>query len=967
MASSNHLLHVLHRQALLSENMDVERHKGMQLSIQTALNGWLELLDPSLVSEKLKQRQIEWQQAGAAYSDAVDQAQQQALRSAAIRLAGSVRNQTLAMSEFLQEQPKPPAAATASRLSQIALLIVFALLLAGCIWLYRTWYQPLLSVQHHLDQRNAKDDPIFTSQLSNQHVLNWPDELKRWFAKLDEATLAQSIVQSLTEGLLVVSPDGFIQSSNDAICKMLGYRADELKGKPFTDVYVKLKSVKARGFFKADEVLMEEELFKTKAGDIIPVRFTSTFLMTESMDVLGFVCLARDVTKEREAEEELRQQTEWLKLTLDSIGDAVITTDTANHVTFMNDVAQRLTGFSLDKRSQNVELAKVYKVLDEKTQQPIATETLLHHEGTATQAGLKKLLLVRHDGTTMPVSETARPIVDSDAKQFGAVVVFRDITTERDIQKQLIAAVEKAEAATEAKSQFLANMSHEIRTPMNGIIGMTGLLLDTKLNKEQRESAEIVRRSGEILLGLVNDILDFSKIEAGKMDLEIINFDIRTCVEEVGDLLAQKAHEKHLEFIILVHQSVPERLLGDPGRLRQVLINLANNAIKFTSEGEVAVEVRLCEQSPEMVKLKFAVTDTGIGIPADRIDKLFQPFSQVDASTTRKYGGTGLGLAICKELVGAMGGDIWAESESGKGSAFKFHASFGKPVDARNKSLPPRSGLKDLHVLVVDNNYTNRMALRDQLEHAECRVTIASTAAEAMHFLEAYQGTEQKCDVAILDFNLPDRDGGEVAKEIKARKDWGQLAILLLTSIPRRGDATKMLQIGVDGYLTKPVKLSQLYDAIATIVGLSNDGSHAPHTELVTQHTLREFDTSKYKILIVEDNIVNQKVTARLLEGAGYRCDVAANGLEAVEAVQRIHYHLVLMDCQMPEMDGFEATKQIRKLDAPLREIPIVAMTANAMQGDREACIQAGMDDYLSKPVKKDALYSTLENFLVRM
>ena len=578
-------------------------------------------------------------------------------------------------------------------------------------------------------------------------------------------------------------------------------------------------------------------------------------------------------------------------------------------------------------------------------------------------------ILLRKDGSRLPVLKTVNQIQINGRNKL--LECFVDISQQKRVEEELKIKTDLAESlrhqseeASKVKSEFLANMSHEIRTPMNGVLGMTEMLLDTDLNEEQKECAITVKKSAEALLGIINDILDFSKIEAGKLELEEIDFDLHELIDGVLAVIRQKVHSKQLELLVLIEENVYGLLKGDPGRIRQILLNFLSNALKFTHKGEIYLHVSLISSNENASLIKFAVKDTGIGISEKDQARLFQSFQQVDSSTCRKFGGTGLGLAISKRLAELMHGSVGLESQKDCGSTFWFTAQLKVQHHDQAVLLPvPLNGVR---IIAVDDNHTNLEILKNILKPTGCILDVVDSPKESLHMMLSAANSGQPYSLAILDYMMPEMDGKVLGETIRSYERLKSIFLVLMTSAPQRGDGPKFKQIGFSAYLPKPSTSQRVIKTLELVLGRSGSEEDSVHSTLITQHTLTENAKKQLRILIAEDNPINLKVIQKMITNMGYSSKSAENGRVAIEMLSTEDFDLVLMDGQMPEMDGYEATKMIRDTSSSVRDhnIHVIAITANAMSGDEEKCLAAGMNGYISKPIKRETLQQALRKVI---
>ncbi len=792
-------------------------------------------------------------------------------------------------------------------------------------------------------------------------------------ALMESEAFYQSLVETLPLAMLRKDLTGRFTFANRLLCEAFKRPVEAIIGHSDHDFFPRELAEKYR---TDDRRVLEQrcnfettEEFQAPSGERRYTHVVKSPVYDTAGNLVGIQGIFSDVTEKERAERELVQTKARLQAVLDAATQvAIISTEVDGTIILFNTGAERMLGYTVDEmlgkspevfhlaselESRSVELSRQFG-------RPIRGFDVFVEFARRGDHDEREWTYVRKDGSQIRVMLSVTAKLDFEGNVTGFLGIATDITARHLAEAELLKAKDAAEAANRAKSDFLANMSHEIRTPLNAIIGMTELVRDTDLNVTQREYLAMVQESGESLLAVINDILDFSKIEAGKLSLERVAFNLRELLGDTMKSLALRAHRKRLELACHVATVVPAAVEGDPHRLRQVVVNLVGNAIKFTEQGEVVLDVDVEQASEDELVLHFRVTDTGIGISADQLHTIFEAFEQADTSTTRRYGGTGLGLAISSRLVELMQGRIWVESEVNRGSTFHFLARFAmssRETEACGSTIYPPM-LNGLRVLIVDDNATNRRILVEILANWMMKPTAVSGVTDALAELRRMADAGTPYAMVLTDANMPDVDGFELARQIHENRVLCRSMVMMLTSGDRPGDIKRCGQLGVAAYLVKPIKQSELLDAILVAVG----GQSSLTGSLEKSSSATRKASKPKSILLAEDSLINQKLAIGLLEKWGHRVTVANDGLEAVSLSGQNAFDLVLMDVQMPEMDGLDATRAIRRREELTGvHLPILAMTAHAMKGDRERCLEAGMDDYLMKPIRAEQLFQALE------
>ena len=768
----------------------------------------------------------------------------------------------------------------------------------------------------------------------------------------DGESLFLSLVHSIPACFIRKDRDGRIVFVNDKFAALFGKTPGDIIGKTLADFYPKDLAEEAR---REDEQVMNsgevlEDVFEDFVdGQLKYYASRKGPVRGENGNVIGIQTIFWDITEQRVAENAMLAERDMLQSILNHLPDFIYVKDLNGRYIVVNEAKREI--LNADSVSELVGQSNEAFLSKEHAEREWADDRIVISDG-APLLNREERVTDESTGKDLWLLNSKLPLTDFQGSVTGMISIDRNITHFKDTEEKLRASKEIADEANRAKSDFLANMSHEIRTPMNAIIGMTDLLLETQLTQTQHEYLRMVQDSGEALLTLINDILDFSKIEAGKFELECTTFDIRESLGDTMKGMGFRAHGKGLELAFRVDESIPKFLKGDPGRIRQIVINLVGNAIKFTETGEVVLEIGCVQKNESQATLRFSVIDTGIGIAESQCEKVFKEFEQADASTTRKFGGTGLGLTISSRLVELMNGRIWVESELGKGSKFQFEIplEIDHSVTALTRS-DSQVNIQAVRVLIVDDNATNRRILKDMLTNWGMNPVTTSGAAPALQALADANEEEDSFRIVISDVNMPDMDGLMLAKAIAEQGLLDPASVIMLTSGARPNDSTELRSLGITQHLLKPVKQSEVYDAVVT--SLNATGITATTSQVNPETSSPAGSLDELQILLAEDNVVNQKLAVGILEKLGHRVSIANNGKEALEKLEQQAFDLVLMDVQMPEMDGLAATRELRRREAHVdKHTPVVAMTAHAIKGDREHCLASGMDDYLCKPIR---------------
>ncbi len=781
------------------------------------------------------------------------------------------------------------------------------------------------------------------------------------------AGLEAAIIDAAAEAIVTLAEDGTIVRFNPAAERLSGYRAREVLGQHYrvllpAETLAALEGMDPGRLLTRDAAATEVAV-RRKDGALVTVEVTVSGFELDG--VRRFAAIVRDVSGRKQAETQLRASESLKAAMLEAALDAVITIDERGRLLEFNPAAERIFGYH---RAEVLGRPLVELLIPPRLRAAHEAGFARALETGEVSGRRIEVSAQRADGTEFPAELAIAPLRLGPTRLFTAFL--RDITERRCAEEELRIAKEQAESASRAKSEFLATMSHEIRTPMNAVLGTLTLLLDTPLSEEQRNFAETASESGQALLTIINDILDFSKIEAGRLDLEYADFDLVQMVEGVAELLAPRAHAKHIEIATLIAPGTPRRLNADAGRLRQVLLNLTGNAVKFTRKGGIALVVSQADAGPEGApRLRFEIADTGIGIQQAAQARLFEKFSQSDPSHSRKYGGTGLGLAISRRLAELMGGEIGFSSQPGSGSTFWFTLPLQPPRVPLSEPVPDLAQLAGIRVLVVEDNPVSRRLRERELAGWGLAVAAAVNGTEALAALRDAHAAGRPFDVALIDQWLADMQGEKLGRLILDEPVLEGTALILMATMGTPSITNRVRKLGFHASLTKPVRQSSLFRWLCVAIGVRDAEETRLSEETLEASAAAEAEVAPAragKLLLVEDSPVNQVVAIAMLKKAGYAVDAVGNGLEAVRAVRGSVYDLVLMDLAMPEMDGFEATAEIRRLAPPRGRIPIVAMTANALPGDRERRLDAGMDDYLTKPIDRAQLLAALEHWLVR-